>query len=226
MIAQFAPMEHKEQVRIAVSKALSRILGSVNFSEGSHFQLIEALILLLNDEQPDIRYYLCEAHGINALIEGDKQGKWLVMGHNVQLNDQVVVEYLFEEFTQRILKEGNPALLKAYAEDFLYREWIVGNPYREHLAKNFEDKIFFFEPVNKFYDLLWVKRLAYRQLQAIKKASPGLQLGGTAELAEVDTRLNEYYSSVNILRHNSIQLEELVQDLIVAKLHGKEIACP
>ena len=43
-------MEHKEQVRIAVSKALARILGSVNFNEESHYLLIEALVLLLNDE--------------------------------------------------------------------------------------------------------------------------------------------------------------------------------
>jgi len=53
-------------------------------------------------------------------------------------------------------------IIHKYAIDFLYNKWIIGNPYREHLEKNFEDKIFFFEPVNKFYDLLWVKRLAYK----------------------------------------------------------------
>lgn len=26
---------------------------------------------------------------------------------------------------------------------------------------NFDDKIFFFEPINKFYDLPWLKQLAY-----------------------------------------------------------------
>ncbi len=85
------------------------------------------------------------------------------MEENLRLNDQVVVEYLFEEFTDRV-KTGQPQLLSKYALEFLYKQWIVGNPYRDHLTKNYEDKIFFFEPVNKFYDLLWVKRLAYKQL--------------------------------------------------------------
>lgn len=37
----------------------------------------------------------------------------------------------------------------------------MNDPYREHVAKNFDDKIFFFEPINKFYDLLWIKKLAF-----------------------------------------------------------------
>jgi hypothetical protein len=174
MIAQFAPMEHKEQVRIAVSKALSRILGSVNFSEGSHFQLIEALILLLNDEQPDIRYYLCECEALAALIDHQNSGKWSVMQEPVKLNDQVVVEFLFEDLTQAKLSR-NPDELKQYTVEFLYKKWIVGNPYRDHLAKNYEDKIFFFEPVNKFYDLLWIKKLAFKQLLTIIAKVPELK---------------------------------------------------
>lgn len=59
--------------------------------------------------------------------------------------------------------------MRAYAVEYLFKEWILGNPYREHLEKNFEDKIFFFEPLNKFYDLLWVKRLAFAQLMTIVK---------------------------------------------------------
>ena len=61
--------------------------------------MLEALILLLNDEQPDIRYYLCESDGLNSVIDHKATGKWKVLGENVHLNDQVVVEYLFEEFT-------------------------------------------------------------------------------------------------------------------------------
>jgi hypothetical protein len=37
--------------------------------------------------------------------------------------------------------------------------------YREHREKNFDDKIFFFEPINKFFDLLWIKRIAFKLLQ-------------------------------------------------------------
>ena len=87
MIAQFAPMDHKEQVRIAVSKALARILGSVNFDEDSHYLLIEARVLLLNDEQPDIRYYLCECEALGKLIDHKQSGKWTVMQEPIHLND-------------------------------------------------------------------------------------------------------------------------------------------
>ena len=61
--------------------------------------------------------------------------------------------------------------------EYLFKEWILGNPYREHLEKNFEDKIFFFEPLNKFYDLLWVKRLAFTQLMTIVKREPSALTG-------------------------------------------------
>jgi len=118
LLAEYSPMQHKEQVRIAVSKALARLLPLVDRREEALFpgqlRLLKALVILLNDEQPDIRYYLSEAQGINAIIEGGQEGRWKVMGQNVQLNDQVVVEYLFEEFTTRILT-SQPELLSAYA---------------------------------------------------------------------------------------------------------------
>lgn len=107
----------------------------------------------------------------------------------------------------------------------MYNQWIVGNPYREHLSKNFEDKIFFFEPVNKFYDLLWVKRLAYKQLDKLIKSGVPITLP-TIEAQAIESRLTEYYSSVNILKHNSMQLEGLVESLIVEKLQGKPVTCP
>ena len=43
----------------------------------------------------------------------------------------------------------------------LVANFIRANPYREHHEKNFNDKIFFYEPVNKYYDLLWLKRSAF-----------------------------------------------------------------
>ncbi len=212
-------MEHKEQVRIAVSKALARILGSVNFNENSHFLLIEALILLLNDEQPDIRYYLCECDALVSLIDHKQSGKWNVMQEPVKLNDQVVVELLFEDLTQARLA-GNPEELKQYTVEFLFKKWIIGNPYRDHLAKNYEDKIFFFEPVNKFYDLLWVKKLSFKQLQIILTAKPDLKqyLHVDPAPSNVQNRLTEYYAAKNILRHNAIELENLAQDIMVMRL--------
>ena len=59
------------------------------------------------------------------------------------------------------MEYGNESLIKIYTNEFLIKKWIKGNPYREHNDKNYEDKIFFFEPINKFYDLPWVKGLAF-----------------------------------------------------------------
>ena len=73
-------------------------------------------------------------------------------------------ELIFQDFTAKVLNSGDLAAIKHYTVEFLFAKWIIGNPYREHLEKNYEDKIFFFEPVNKFYDLLWIKKLAFSQL--------------------------------------------------------------
>lgn len=224
-------MQHKEQVRIAVSKALARLLPLLLKDNDKRFagqlKMLQALILLLNDEQPDIRYYLCESEALLQVIDSDGTGKWKVLGENVHLNDQVLVEQLFEEFTKRIITRGQK-IKETYAIEFLYKQWIVGNPYREHLTKNFEDKIFFFEPVNKFYDLLWVKRLAYNQLLKLLTSVPTLLPFQEITVSDLQSRINDYYSSVNILKHNSIQLEEIVQDIIVTKLHsqGEGVMCP
>ena len=41
--------------------------------------------------------------------------------------------------------------------------------YRDHLDLNFDEKIFFFEPINKFYDLPWIRKLAWTQLTRLSK---------------------------------------------------------
>ena len=81
IIAEYTPMEHKEQVRIAVSKALSKLLPLLSVQEGQiafgdevkrfpgQLKLLYSLVLLLNDEQPDIRYYLCESAGLTLVID-------------------------------------------------------------------------------------------------------------------------------------------------------------
>ncbi len=40
--------------------------------------------------------------------------------------------------------------------------------YRDHISKNFDEKIFNFEPANKYYDLLWVKRIVYKIIIKVK----------------------------------------------------------
>ena len=131
--------------------------------------MLFSLVILLNDEQPDIRYYLCESESLTHVIDHKNSSQWKILDDSyvVRLNDQIVVELLFEDFTQQCL--SNSDFLKLYSEDFLFQQWIMGNPYRDHLSKNYEEKIFFFEPLNKFYDLLWVKRLAFKQLLMLAK---------------------------------------------------------
>ena len=82
-----------------------------------------------------------------------------------------VLEVLITDFTNRVQSLA-PHLLKVYLNDFLIKQWILGNPYRDHLEKNYEDKIFFFEPINKFYDLLWVKRIAFFEALRLVKTNP------------------------------------------------------
>jgi hypothetical protein len=53
-----------------------------------------------------------------------------------------------------------------FVNSFLAK-FIVEKPYREHLDLNFDDKIFFHEPVNKFYDLPLLRTYAWRQLMRV-----------------------------------------------------------
>jgi len=43
-----------------------------------------------------------------------------------------------------------------FLEELLTRDF-----YRENLELNFDDKIFFHEPINKYFDLLWIRKLAW-----------------------------------------------------------------
>jgi hypothetical protein len=66
-----------------------------------------------------------------------------------------------------------------YSQNFL-GELITAKPYREHTDKNYSEKIFYFEPVNKFYDLLLVKKLAWQQHQAFKHLHDTLRVSSKA----------------------------------------------
>ena len=61
---------------------------------------------------------------------------------------------------------------------------LMANPYREQNEKNYEEKIFLFEPINKYFDLLWLKRIAFKQLN--KEENKKLIDGN---------KLNEYMSN-------------------------------
>ena len=73
-----------------------------------------------------------------------------------------------------------------------FAELIINNPYREHNAKNFDDKIFFFEPINKYLDLMWLKRTVY---EVVKTKTADLK--GNKKLAEAmaTAKLPEFYKT-------------------------------
>ena len=52
--------------------------------------------------------------------------------------------------------------------DTFLNKFLSENPYREHLDLNFEDKIFFHEPVNKFFDLPLIRTMAFHQIMRIR----------------------------------------------------------
>ena len=87
--------------------------------------------------------------------------------------------------------------------------------YREYLDLNFDDKIFFHEPVNKFFDLLRVKRLILKALVHIKDVKNPLKLSKSAQNATQDEILNEidvlYGKNETQLRLVSIKLEKLAE---------------
>jgi len=206
ILAGYCTMEHKEQVRIAVSKALAKVLTLLLNNEtveekrfAGQLSMLYALVILLNDEQPDIRYYLCESPALAQVIDFENLQPWKVLadGYTVKLNDMYVLETLFGNFTKR-LQSQSPQLVSLYVKEFLVRNWIEGNPYRDHIEKNFEDKIFFFEPINKFFDLLWVKRLAFRE---------ALKLGGYSSGA---ASLAKDFAFTDVMKHTSQSYEALV----------------
>ena len=45
--------------------------------------------------------------------------------------------------------------------DFIIPELLANSFYREHLKFNYSEKIFFFEPINKYFDLPWLKKIVF-----------------------------------------------------------------
>lgn len=81
----------------------------------------------------------------------------------VDLNEPVLVEQVIIGMQAQV---ADANIKEALVKEFLMPNFIVGNFYREHHLKNYEEKIFFFEPINKYYDLLWMKRIAFNAICA------------------------------------------------------------
>jgi len=54
-----------------------------------------------------------------------------------------------------------PQVHLLFTNNFLCDNFLQTSPYREHNLMNFTEKIFFHEPVNKFFDLPLIKAYAF-----------------------------------------------------------------
>ena len=135
------------------------------------------------------------------------------MANSVKEGEEIRKSFPGQDF---ILTTQQVQLL--YAEHFLVENFIAKSPYREHLEMNFTEKIFFHEPVNKFFDLVFIKSLAFNSLKHVqhlvdplsksKKQNENLQ----AKCAEQVLYL--YKSDERRLKMNSNKIEILVKDLM------------
>eukprot|EP00352_Strombidinopsis_acuminata_P004121 CAMPEP_0176383716 /NCGR_PEP_ID=MMETSP0126-20121128/33733_1 /TAXON_ID=141414 ORGANISM="Strombidinopsis acuminatum, Strain SPMC142" /NCGR_SAMPLE_ID=MMETSP0126 /ASSEMBLY_ACC=CAM_ASM_000229 /LENGTH=82 /DNA_ID=CAMNT_0017748965 /DNA_START=3141 /DNA_END=3389 /DNA_ORIENTATION=+ len=82
------------------------------------------------------------------------------MTHYVTEFDSIMAK-LYEQFPEREFMFTQIQAGMIYADEFLVEKHILANAYREHGELNFEAKIFFFEPINKFYDLPLIKNIAW-----------------------------------------------------------------
>ena len=108
-----------------------------------------------------------------------------------------------------------------FATNFL-EELLTQEYYREYLELNFDDKIFFHEPVNKYFDLLWIRKLAWGSLQRFKAIRNPLKMNRNrieANESEITTMLESLYADGKQARIISIKIEQLSALLFKASLN-------
>lgn len=159
--------------------------------------LMMAVIYLLNDEHPEIRSYLVQAKGARAFFGSADfriESPSLVGAGEmkVDLNEQMLIKIVLSKVAdQADWTDKNSAIANFFAE------LIIQNPYREHNAKNFDDKIFFFEPINKYLDLMWLKKTALEIVSKKSNTENRADLRGNKKLEEAfaNTKLPAYYNA-------------------------------
>ena len=98
-----------------------------------------------------------------------------------------------------------------YSTNFL-EEMLTQEYYREYLELNFDEKIFFHEPVNKYFDLLWVRKLAWNSLQRFKAIRNPLKMNRNrieANETEINRVLDVIFAEGTQARLISIKIEKL-----------------
>lgn len=182
VLARHAYADQKELVRVANVKSVARLLLRLDLENNvcACLDIFQAVVLILNDEHPEIRSYLVQSAGVGKLIERtkysiespslsggsaeDAAAKAMV----VDLNEPVLIESALHS---ALAAAKAPEEKLSVINDLLIPRLILSNPYREHHDKNYDEKIFFYEPINKYYDLLWMKKMAFRLIKAESQVS-------------------------------------------------------
>ena len=175
IVRKYAYADQKELVRVANVKSVARFLNGLEVTRCSPslFDVYMALVLILHDEHPEIRSYLVQSPGIHkfvdpgaysvkspSLVSQDAPNKTKAMV--VDLNEQMLLESILKTtLASARSNESEKETLILFVNDFLVQSFMTNRLYREHQLKNFDDKIFFYEPPNKYCDLLWLQWLAF-----------------------------------------------------------------
>jgi hypothetical protein len=112
---------------------------------------------------------------------------------------------------------------KTFAEGFL-TAFIAKIPYREHMHLNFDEKIFYHEPVNKFFDLPWLRVLAYEQLTRLRDIINPFERDSLEQISLENTTIGELhrcYSTCNELRRSSHDFESLLLKVVLTVGSGQ-----
>ena len=107
---------------------------------------------------------------------------------------------------------------------------LMANPYREQNEKNYEEKIFLFEPINKYFDLLWLKRIAFKQLnkEENKKLIDGNKLN--EYMSNCDRITQKWQSNLKVSNGNieiaesSLQFENKIDKLMLQIISSQKIS--
>ena len=105
-----------------------------------------------------------------------------------------------------------------FATNFL-EELATQDYYREYLEHNFDEKIFFHEPVNKYFDLLWIRKLCFNSLKSFKQFQNPFKVNQSrvqAMEAEIVSQIETIYAEGKQARLISINNEKLA--LLVQKV--------
>jgi hypothetical protein len=105
--------------------------------------------------------------------QDDEETKYLTLEQAIEENKVVPSSFPGADF---VLTEIQVQFI--FASNFLER-LLTTNFYREYREQNLGDKIFGHEPLNKFYDLMRTKFLAWQALHMIKARQNPLELSSS-----------------------------------------------